>query len=114
MMLHFLQCFACAASICHSAATVGVRPAGLPVLLISLFGNRIQAMHPDTLSISHFAGNRFGPVMRAMVVLIALFNMSIAMLAEYTAMGSIFKGFVGTLDYPIIIITGVLTMAYTS
>jgi hypothetical protein len=64
---------------------------GLPVLLISLFGNRIQRAHPDTVSIGHFAGKRFGPVMRGMVVLVALFNMSIAMLAEYTAMGSLFK-----------------------
>jgi solute:Na+ symporter, SSS family len=52
--------------------------------------------------------------MRAMVVLISLFSMSIAILAEYTAIASLFKDFVGTLDYPIIIVTGVLTMAYTS
>jgi Na+/proline symporter len=61
------------------------------VLIISLFGSKMQEMHPDVLSISDFAGKRFGPVLRSMVVLIALFNMSIALLAEYTTIGTLFR-----------------------
>ena len=34
---------------------------------------------------------RFGRVAQASVVIISIFNMSIALLAEYTTMGSLFK-----------------------
>ncbi|GFH29013.1 predicted protein, partial [Haematococcus lacustris] len=63
--------------------------AGFPILLVALFGNRIQAMHPDVVSISDFAGKRFGPVFRSV-------------------------DFVGSVNYPVIIVVGVLTMAYTA
>ncbi|KAJ9528615.1 hypothetical protein QJQ45_020409, partial [Haematococcus lacustris] len=88
--------------------------AGFPILLVALFGNRIQAMHPDVVSISDFAGKRFGPVFRSVVVLVALLNMAIGTLAEYTTMGSLFKDFVGSVNYPVIIVVGVLTMSYTA
>jgi hypothetical protein len=42
---------------------------GVPVLIIALFGSTIQKMHPDVVSISDFAGKRFGPVFRTMVSL---------------------------------------------
>lgn len=48
------------------------------------------------------------------MVLVCLFNMSIAMLAEYITIGSIFQDFVGSVNYPIVIIIGVLTMFYTA
>lgn len=41
--------------------------AGLPVLIIALFGNKIQEMHPDVVSISDFTGKRFGPIFRTIV-----------------------------------------------
>lgn len=37
-----------------------------------------------------------------------------AVLAEYTTIGILFKYFVGSVDYPIIIVVGVLTMIYTA
>ena len=55
---------------------------GFPVLLIAYFGNTIQDMHPDTVSISDFVRKRFGPVFSTYTVCLCLFNMSIAMLAE--------------------------------
>lgn len=48
------------------------------------------------------------------MVLIALFNMSIALLAEYISIGALFKDFVGSVDYPIVIVIGILTMFYTA
>ncbi len=48
------------------------------------------------------------------MVLVCLLNMSIAMLAEYTVIGSLFKDFVGSVAYPMIIVVGVLTMIYTA
>ncbi len=36
------------------------------------------------------------------------------MLAEYTTIGILFKYFVGSVDYPIVIVVGVLTMFYTA
>lgn len=46
---------------------------------------------PQVLSISDFAMQRYGPTAKTMVTLITLFNMSIAMIAEYTTMGSLFQ-----------------------
>jgi Na+/proline symporter len=63
---------------------------------------------------SDFMGWRFGPVAKTLVVLVAMFNMSIAMLAEYTTIGTIFSDFVGSVSFPIIIIIGVLTLLYTA
>ncbi|EFJ52719.1 hypothetical protein VOLCADRAFT_115669, partial [Volvox carteri f. nagariensis] len=57
---------------------------------------------------------RFGPVARTLVVVISLYNMSIALLAEYTTIGLLFKYFVGSVDYPVIIVVGALTMIYTA
>lgn len=37
-----------------------------------------------------------------------------AVLAEYTTIGILFKYFVGSVDYPIVIVVGVLTMFYTA
>jgi Na+/proline symporter len=59
-------------------------------------------------------GWRYGPIAKTIVFLIAMFNMCIALLAEYTTIGSIFSDFVGSVSYGIIIVVGVLTLAYTA
>ncbi|KXZ51913.1 hypothetical protein GPECTOR_11g40 [Gonium pectorale] len=87
---------------------------GLPVLIIAIFGARIQRMHPDVCTMPDYVGKRFGPVARTLVVCISLINMSIVLLAEYTTIGLLFKLFVGSVDYPIVIVVGVLTMMYTA
>ncbi|GFR42610.1 hypothetical protein Agub_g3541 [Astrephomene gubernaculifera] len=71
-------------------------------------------MHPDVCTMPDFVGKRFGPVARTLVTIITLFNMSIAMLAEYITIGLLFKLFVGSVDYPIVIVVGILTMLYTA
>ena len=65
--------------------------ASLSLSLAGLFGEKIQKAMPHCCSLSDFIGYRFGPVLKIFVVLICLFNMSIAMLAEYTTIGSLFQ-----------------------
>ena len=36
------------------------------------------------------------------------------MLAEYTVIGALFKDYVGSENYPMVIVVGILTMAYTA
>jgi Na+/proline symporter len=87
-------------------------PAPLPAT--GLFGEKIQKALPHCCSLSDYVGYRFGPVLKIVVALLCLFNMSIAMLAEYTTIGALFKDFVGSINYPIIIVVAVLTLAYTA
>ena len=42
-------------------------------------------------TLSDYVGRRFGPVARTLVVCIGLLNMSIALLAEFTTIGVLFK-----------------------
>eukprot|EP00775_Hariotina_reticulata_P013392 gene13392-13519_t len=87
---------------------------GIPILLIGFFGHIVTRDMPHVFSISDFVGWRFGPVAKLIVFLVCMFNMSIALLAEYTTIGAIFSDFVGSVSYAIIIIIGVLTLLYTA
>jgi len=53
-------------------------------------------------------------VLLQVMFLISLFIMCIFLLAEYTTIGTIFSAFVGTVDWVIILIIGLLTMSYTA
>lgn len=86
---------------------------GLPVLLIAALGGRITRAVPHVYSMSDFFGWRFGPCAKTLVALLCVFNMSIALLAEFTTMGALFQAFVGTVPYGIIIAIGALTILYT-
>ncbi|KAI8475914.1 MAG: hypothetical protein J3K34DRAFT_517076 [Monoraphidium minutum] len=101
--------FAGIVGVCAYAAATGI-----PILMIALFGDRIMAGMPHVFSLSDFVGWRFGPIAKTIVALIALFNMCIVLLAEYTTIGSIFSDFVGTIPWPVIVVVGLATMAYTS
>lgn len=48
---------------------------GLPALIICLCGAQVLRLHPNVVSIGDFAGKRFGPTVKLVVVLIVLFNM---------------------------------------
>jgi hypothetical protein len=87
---------------------------GLPFLMIAFAGDKIRNKVPHVLSLTDYIGWRFGDVAKTLVVLIALFNMSIALLAEYTTIGSIFKDFVGSVSYPMVILISVLALIYTA
>lgn len=87
---------------------------GLPFIMIAFAGEKIQSKLPHVLSLTDYVGWRFGFVAKSLVILIALLNMSIAMLAEYTTIGSIFKDFVGSVSYPMVIVIGIVTVCYTA
>jgi solute:Na+ symporter, SSS family len=87
---------------------------GLPFIMIAFAGEKIRTKVPHVLSLTDYMGWRFGFVAKTFVVAIILFNMSIALLAEYSTIGSIFKSFVGSVPYPMIILIGILTSAYTA
>lgn len=57
---------------------------------------------------------RFGRLMQLWISALMLFNMGIAMTAEYTAVGSLFTDVIGTTQVPIVIIIGVVSSLYTA
>lgn len=87
--------------------------AGLPVFILALCGGMIVNKFPDVLSVGDFVGRRFGPIMKTITALLCMFNMGIAMLAEYTTIGSLFEDYVGNYAWPMIMTVGLVTMAYT-
>jgi Na+/proline symporter len=87
---------------------------GFPILMIAFFGNKITAAMPHVYSMSDFMGWRYGPIAKTISVLLCMFNLSIFLLAEFTTIGSLFKDFVGSISWGIIIVVGVLTLAYTA
>eukprot|EP00201_Polytomella_parva_P018345 CAMPEP_0175050242 /NCGR_PEP_ID=MMETSP0052_2-20121109/7157_1 /TAXON_ID=51329 ORGANISM="Polytomella parva, Strain SAG 63-3" /NCGR_SAMPLE_ID=MMETSP0052_2 /ASSEMBLY_ACC=CAM_ASM_000194 /LENGTH=612 /DNA_ID=CAMNT_0016314437 /DNA_START=29 /DNA_END=1867 /DNA_ORIENTATION=- len=88
--------------------------AGFPLLVLSICGAYLQAKYPHVCTVGDYSGVRFGPTLRGFVVAIVLLAMSIGMLAEFIAMGAIFRDFVGSVDYPIIITVGIITLCYTA
>eukprot|EP01025_Chloroclados_australasicus_P003530 TRINITY_DN1083_c1_g1_i7.p1 TRINITY_DN1083_c1_g1~~TRINITY_DN1083_c1_g1_i7.p1 ORF type:complete len:530 (-),score=37.94 TRINITY_DN1083_c1_g1_i7:2593-4182(-) len=87
---------------------------GLPILLIALFGHHVQSKFPHVFSLSDYVGQRFGKVVQAYIVLLSCFNMVIALLAEFTTIGSLVADFVGLPPVPIILTVGLMTMFYTA
>jgi len=87
---------------------------GAPVVLIAYLGERMRARYPNVVSSSDFARWRYGPMCQMLLMVITLFNMSIAMLVEYISMGSLFYYMLGSVSYGIIIYYGCLTMIYTA
>ncbi|KNC82499.1 hypothetical protein SARC_05225, partial [Sphaeroforma arctica JP610] len=88
--------------------------AGFPIFFLAVFGNGVVSRLPHAMSFHHFIGWRFGYVAKTMVILIGMFNMGLALLAEYTTTGSLFKDYVGSTNLPVIITIGVLTVFYTT
>jgi SSS family solute:Na+ symporter len=87
---------------------------GLPLLLVAVAGNYAQTKYPDVTSSADFFGKRFGVIAQTLFVVLCVFNMGVAMTAEYTTMASLFYDFVGTVAYPEVIVSGVLTLMYTA
>lgn len=87
---------------------------GLPIIMIAAFGAKLQERFPHILSASDFTRARFGPVSQLLIILLTIFNMSIALMAEYVSMGILFRNFLGSVSYGIIIFYGILTILYVS
>lgn len=88
--------------------------AGLPIVMIAFLGDLVQHKLPGVVSMSDYVGWRYGVIPQTYVVLLTSLNMGIAMLAEYTTIGSLFSDYVGSIAYPIIVVVGVTTMTYTA
>jgi SSS family solute:Na+ symporter len=90
--------------------------AGLPIVLIGLWGNKVQAMYPKVLSLSDFSRLRFGPCTLTLCVLLTLFNMAVASCAEYTTIASLLSDFVGLGSYDVLVVLllGVVTLTYAT
>ena len=74
---------------------------------------QVREKYPTAGALGDVMVMRFGPVMRLCIVVVALFNMSIFMLAEFTTIGALFQDFVGSKNYPIIIVMAVVTTVYS-
>jgi SSS family solute:Na+ symporter len=87
---------------------------GLPIMVIAYFGNLVREKYPTAQALGDMVVLRFGPTLRLCTCIVALFNMAIFMLAEFTTIGSLFKDFVGSVNYPIMIVMAVLTTTYST
>ncbi|ORZ36371.1 hypothetical protein BCR44DRAFT_27234 [Catenaria anguillulae PL171] len=87
---------------------------GIPILLIAFAGIKVQKLLPKPLSLSDFVLWRYGRVTQVFVAVVCIFNMSMAIISEYSTIGSIFLQFVKTSQYPIILLVFFLTASYTA
>ncbi|KAK9762709.1 hypothetical protein K7432_011294 [Basidiobolus ranarum] len=87
---------------------------GIPILIVSFFGEKIQTRFPKVLSLADFVSQRFGRTLEILVSIIMVFNMGIALSAEYTSIGDLFETVVGSNRIPIVLVIGCSTMIYTA
>jgi Na+/proline symporter len=87
---------------------------GIPFLMVAYAGTYIQKLYPNVISLIDFVGWRFGFVPKTLVLLMVLLNLSIAMLAELVSIGYIFRDYVGSPGWIIILVIGLLTLTYTT
>lgn len=87
---------------------------GIPIIVLAFFGDFVREKYPTAGSLGDVIVMRFGPAMRWCTCVVALFNMAIFMLAEFTTIGALFKDFVGSEAWPIIAVMAVLTTTYSA
>ncbi|KAH6564494.1 hypothetical protein BASA62_007868 [Batrachochytrium salamandrivorans] len=68
---------------------------GLPLIMIAFMGTYIRKNVPRATSIASFGRWRFGFLAEIFIMLIVMFNLGVALTAEYTAIGGIFNDFFG-------------------
>lgn len=88
--------------------------AGLPLLLCALMGKSIKNRFPEVMSIGSYANWRFGKLFQTWVTLNVFINLSVALIVEYTAIGSLAVDFLGIPAYVPIVVVGIVTMIYTT
>nr|KAJ3420857.1 hypothetical protein HK105_005122 [Polyrhizophydium stewartii] len=87
---------------------------GAPLVMIAFMGSYIRKNVPQATSIASFGRWRFGTVVELFIMLLVLFNLGVALAAEYTAIGGIFGDFFGVASWVPIVAVGLMTMAYTA
>ncbi|KAI7826017.1 hypothetical protein BC939DRAFT_378096, partial [Gamsiella multidivaricata] len=87
---------------------------GLPIIIVARVGAILHRKYPDVLSLGDFVQWRFGTVPTIIVTLVMLFNMSIALCAEYTSIGNLMEFVIGGSRLPIILCVAIVTSIYTA
>lgn len=87
---------------------------GLPILIVAFLGGIIHQLVPTVISMADYVRRRFGLVVSLYVSALMVFNMGVAITAEYTAVGDLFEYIVMAERLPIVIVVGVVTMIYTA
>lgn len=87
---------------------------GFPILMIAFLGGFVHKLVPNVLSFSDFVQRRFGTIVQIVVSCLMLFNMGVALTAEYTAVGDLFEIVLGSVRWPIVVIIGIVTAIYTA
>ncbi|CAI5932331.1 unnamed protein product [Closterium sp. NIES-64] len=105
-------------SYCLYAGTLGMImyaiSAGLPIIIVAWFGAVIHRLVPSVVSMADYVRRRFGLVISLYVSALMLFNMGVAITAEYTAVGSLFTDIIGSKSLPIILVIGLVSLTYTA
>ncbi|CAI5506165.1 unnamed protein product [Closterium sp. Naga37s-1] len=105
-------------SYCSYAGTLGMImysiSAGLPIIIVAWFGAVIHRLVPSVVSMADYVRRRFGLVISLYVSALMLFNMGVAITAEYTAVGSLFTDIIGSKSLPIILVIGLVSLTYTA
>ncbi|KAF9186745.1 hypothetical protein BGZ51_001770 [Haplosporangium sp. Z 767] len=87
---------------------------GLPIFLVARVGAVLHRKYPGVLSLADFVQWRFGMIPMIIVTIVMLLNMFIALCAEFTAIGNLFKQVVGGSPLPIVLIVAIVTSVYTA
>ncbi|KAI9223179.1 hypothetical protein BC828DRAFT_345249 [Blastocladiella britannica] len=87
---------------------------GIPIMLVSFAGSLIQRVLPRPLSLSDYVHWRYGRPAQLFVATLTIINMSMFVISEYSTVGSIFKSFVHSSQYPIIVMVSLITAGYTA
>lgn len=87
---------------------------GFPLLLIAYVGCVVRNRYPHILSLGDFVRSRYGRVVQWYVSALLVFNMAIALAAEYTAFGNLFDYVVGGSRIPAVVTVAFVTSLYTA
>ncbi|KAG0007657.1 hypothetical protein BGZ80_004397 [Entomortierella chlamydospora] len=87
---------------------------GLPIFLVARVGAVLHRKYPGVLSLGDFVQWRFGTIPMIIVTLVMLFNMFIALCAEYTSIGNLFEQVIGGPRLPVVVVVAVVTSVYTA
>ncbi|KAI8599246.1 hypothetical protein EDD21DRAFT_416980 [Dissophora ornata] len=87
---------------------------GLPILIVARVGAVLHRKYPGVLSLGDFVQWRFGTIPTIIVSVVMLFNMFIALCAEYTSIGNLMELVLGGSRLPIVICVAVVTSIYTA
>lgn len=105
-------------SYAYSAGILGIAlyavSSGFPIMVIAFFGGVIQRRVPHILSFADYINRRFGRIVSWYVAALLLFNMGVALTAEFTAVGDLFQYVVGATRVPVVVLIGAVATIYTA